>query len=204
MAKYHAKRPQRKQWQKQAPVLLDTSQRPLDIVSDAEALPSVQIDTDFPHPNVFRKRIRNISTIAKPGDLVSVAHTDGRHLGYGYLNPSAGVGLRFIHRGTDPTDSEFWDRLLSSAVELRRSTLRLNEVTDACRLIHAEGDFLPGIVVDRYSDVLSLEAYSLAMAFHEVLDTLRLLGIGEIAKIDEMLSEAMVARSNPLDDTEKN
>lgn len=163
MATHRAKRTQRKQWQKQAPVLLDTSQRSLDIIDDAGALPSVQIDTDFPHPNVFRKRVRRISGNARPGDLVSVAHTDGRHLGYGYLNPSAGVGLRFIHRGTDPPNSEFWDRLLSSAVELRSRTLRVDKVTDACRLIHAEGDFLPGIVVDRYSDVLSLEAYSLAM-----------------------------------------
>jgi 23S rRNA (cytosine1962-C5)-methyltransferase len=163
MANYRDKRPQRKQWQRQAPVLLDTSQRPLDIVEDASALPAVQIDTDFPHPNVYRKRVRDIPGNAKPGDLVSISHLDGRHLGYGYLNSSAGIGLRFIRWGAEPPNAEFWDQLLARAVAFRSDTLKLDEATTACRLIHAEGDFLPGIVVDRYNDVLSLEAYSLAM-----------------------------------------
>ena len=163
MPNYRDKRPQRNQWKRQAPVLLDTSQRPLDIIEDASSLPSVQIDTDFPHPNVFRKRVRHIPGEAKPGDLVSVTHTDGRHLGYGYLNPAAGVGLRIISWGAVPPDAEFWDQLLARAVALRSETLKLDEATTACRLVHAEGDFLPGIVIDRYNDVLSLEAYSLAM-----------------------------------------
>jgi 23S rRNA (cytosine1962-C5)-methyltransferase len=163
MANYRDKRPQRKQWQRQAPVLLDTSQRPLDIVEDPSSLPAVQIDTDFPHPNVFRKRLRNIPQEAKPGDLVSISHTDGRHLGYGYFNSTAGVALRFIRWGAEPPNDEFWDQLLKRAVSFRHDTLKIGESTTACRLIHAEGDFLPGIVVDRYNDVLSLEAYSLAM-----------------------------------------
>jgi 23S rRNA (cytosine1962-C5)-methyltransferase len=157
------KRPQRNQWARQAPVLLDTSQRPLDIIEDGAALPVVQVDTDFPHPNIFRKRVRGIPNGVKPGDLVAVAYSDGRHLGYGYFNPVAGVGVRIIRWGTEPPDDEFWDQLLARAVSLRNDTLKLGESTTACRLIHAEGDFLPGIVVDRYNDVLSLEAYSLAM-----------------------------------------
>jgi len=163
MANYRDKRPQRKQWHRQAPVLLDTSQRSLDLVEDPSLLPAVQIDTDFPHPNVFRKRLRNIPREVKPGDLVSISHTDGRHLGYGYINSTAGVALRFIRWGADPPNENFWDQLLKRAVSLRHETLKLGEATTACRLIHAEGDFLPGIVVDCYNDVLSLEAYSLAM-----------------------------------------
>lgn len=163
MPNYRDKRQRRDQRKRQAPVLLDTSQRPLEIVEDASALPVVQIDTDFPHPNVFRKRVRNIPGQVQPGDLVVVAHSDGRHLGYGYLNPTAGVGLRIIRWGADPPDADFWDQLLTRAVSLRNDTLKLDEVTTACRLIHAEGDFLPGLVIDRYDNVLSLEAYSLAM-----------------------------------------
>lgn len=163
MANYRDKRSQRKQRHRQAPVLLDTSQRPLEIVENPSVLPAVQIDTDFPHPNVFRKRLRNIPQEVKPGDLVSISHTDGRHLGYGYINSTAGVALRFIRWGAEPPNDEFWDQLLRQAVSFRHETLKLGEATTACRLVHAEGDFLPGIVVDRYNDVLSLEAYSLAM-----------------------------------------
>jgi 23S rRNA (cytosine1962-C5)-methyltransferase len=65
--------------------------------------------------------------------------------------------------GQDPPDDAFWTAQLTKAVELRRDVLQLDAITDAYRLIQAEGDGVPGIVVDRFGDVLSAEAFSLGM-----------------------------------------
>ncbi len=56
-----------------------------------------------------------------------------------------------------------WQTKLDEAVALRRDLLRLDDVTDAYRVIHAEADGLPGLVVDRLGDVLSAEVYTLGM-----------------------------------------
>ncbi len=65
--------------------------------------------------------------------------------------------------GSAPPDEAFWNERLASAIALRRDLLKLDAVTDAYRLIHAEGDGLSGIVVDKLGDVLSAEAFSLGM-----------------------------------------
>ncbi|MFN8705678.1 MAG: class I SAM-dependent rRNA methyltransferase, partial [Planctomyces sp.] len=56
-----------------------------------------------------------------------------------------------------------WDDKLRAAVSLRKDTLRLDEHSDAWRMIHAESDGLPGLIVDRFNDILSVEAFSLGM-----------------------------------------
>jgi 23S rRNA (cytosine1962-C5)-methyltransferase len=60
-------------------------------------------------------------------------------------------------------DEDFWQNLLQRAVSLRRGLLRLDDVTNAYRVIHAEADGISGLVVDRYADTLSAEAFSLGM-----------------------------------------
>lgn len=164
MPKPYSRRPrQNRRNRRSSGVLLDTSQRLLETLSPGASLPIVKVDTDYRHPNIFRKRVREVPDEVKPGDLVNVTGPDGNHLGWGYYNPAAGVALRIVSWEESPPDDQFWTSLLNRAVDLRQSTLKLDEVTSASRLINAEGDFLPGIVVDRYQDVLSLEAYSLSM-----------------------------------------
>jgi 23S rRNA (cytosine1962-C5)-methyltransferase len=100
---------------------------------------------------------------AQPGDLVAVFTPQGSLLGHGLYNQRAEIAVRMLNFDPSPPGSEFWDSRLLRAVELRRDVLRLDAVTDAFRVVHAEGDGLPGLVVDRYGDVLSAEVYSLAM-----------------------------------------
>jgi 23S rRNA (cytosine1962-C5)-methyltransferase len=78
------------------------------------------------------------------------------------------------HDATVP-DEGFWQGRLEQAVELRRDLLRLDLVTDAYRLVHAEADGLTGLVVDRLGDVLSAEVFSLGM-FQRAEELLRRLG----------------------------
>jgi 23S rRNA (cytosine1962-C5)-methyltransferase len=133
------------------------------IEADVAALPVVTLKTPTPHPNIFRKRIQDIPGDVRPGSCVSVRLPDDSHVGFGYCNPQSSIALRMISTQPDPPDVAHWDRLLERAVRLRIDTLKLDEVTNACRLINGDGDFLPGLVADRYDDVLSVEAFSLAM-----------------------------------------
>jgi len=153
------------QWKRQsAPrVLVDPPQRPLDLPDDPDRLPVVNLRTGYAPANVFRKRVGEISGSAGAGDLVRVLADTRQHLGFGHYNPAAEVALRMVSSGTAPPDDAFWTHRLEQAITLRRDLLKLDDVTDAQRLLHAEGDFLPGIVVDRYGDTLSAEAFSLAM-----------------------------------------
>jgi 23S rRNA (cytosine1962-C5)-methyltransferase len=136
--------------------------RPLD-VTEGKQIPRVQVKSPTSHPFLYRKRMGDIAPGIRDGELVQVTHGSGTVLGYGFYNSKAEIAVRMLSLGPDPIDAAFWDALLSRAVNLRTNFLRLNEQTDTYRLIHAEGDGLSGLVVDRYGDTLSAEVYSLAM-----------------------------------------
>ena len=84
-------------------------------------------------------------------------------LGYGLYNPRSEIAVRMLFPGADLPDDARWQERLEQAVGLRRGLLRLDEACDAYRLVHAEADGLPGLVVDRLGDVLSAEVYTLGM-----------------------------------------
>jgi 23S rRNA (cytosine1962-C5)-methyltransferase len=126
-------------------------------------LPSVLAKSAAAHPYLYRKRIERFDSSARPGDLVAVRVDRRSVVGYGHFNPRAEITVRLMSWGSDPPDETFWNRRLAAAIELRRDLLKLDAVTDAYRLIHAEGDGLSGIVVDKLGDVLSAEAFSLGM-----------------------------------------
>ncbi len=142
---------------------VDPSPRPLVADVPVETLPVIQLRSPLPHPNIFRKRLHHVPHNVEPGSLVTVQTSDGTHVGFGFYNPASEIALRIVSRSESPPDEEFWDGLLRSAVNFRNETLRVDKSDSAIRVIHGEGDFLPGIVVDRYGDVLSAEAFSLAM-----------------------------------------
>lgn len=94
---------------------------------------------------------------------MAVYDDDEQLVGYGLYNPQSEIVVRMLwHEPTLP-DDEAWNVKLRRATELRRDLLRLDDVTNAYRVIHAESDGLSGLVVDRIGDVLSAEAFSLGM-----------------------------------------
>lgn len=115
------------------------------------------------HPLLFRKLIGEVDGSAGPGDLVAVHTPQGELFGYGLYNPRAEMTVRMLAFAGPPPDAAFWRAQLEQAVGLRRDLLRLDEFTDAYRVIHAEADGLSGLIVDRYGDVLSAEIFILAM-----------------------------------------
>jgi len=131
-------------------------------VDPASSIPCVTVRTLTFHPLLYRKRLARCEA-AKPGDLVAVYGPDDVLMGYGLYNSRSEIAVRMVFPGDELPAAEHWRRKLDVAVSLRRDLLRLDDAADAYRLVHAEADGLPGLVVDRYGDVLSAEAFSLGM-----------------------------------------
>lgn len=145
------------------PVPIDTGQRPHVEPVDPAQIPFLEIGAPLPQPNLYRKRFRRPPDGLQPGQLVGVRTPDGKTLGFGFYNPLSEIAVRMLSWGEAPPDETLWDERLRRAIELRDGMLGLREVTNACRLVHAEGDSLSGLVADQYADVISVEAFSLAM-----------------------------------------
>lgn len=126
-------------------------------------LPIVAVRSAGPHPLVYRKRIDRVDRQARAGDIVEVQDADGARVGYGLYNPKAELALRMLSRGDAVPDEAWWQRQLEEAVRLRRELLKLDDVTDSYRVIHAEGDGLSGLMIDKLGDVLSVECFTVGM-----------------------------------------
>jgi 23S rRNA (cytosine1962-C5)-methyltransferase len=137
-------------------------------------LPCVRLRSSTRHPQIFRKRIDSVDGSPQVGDWVAVYDCDDRIIGHGLFNPRSEIAVRVVRFGPELPDDAFWDGLLDRAVSLRREMLALDSQTDAYRVVHAEADGIPGLMVDRYGDVLSAEVFAYAMAKHvdAILDRL--------------------------------
>src|SRR4051812_10133991 len=120
-------------------------------------LPTVAARTAGYHPFVYKKMVLGAAGMPRPrdGDLVRVIDRDGLPLGFALWNGRSQIALRLLSPGIDPPGRGFWETRIEDAVRLRREVLKLDEVTDAYRVLHAEGDGLSGLIVDRFADVLS-------------------------------------------------
>lgn len=113
------------------------------------------------HPWIFSGAIEAISGKYEHGDLVSVASADGKFLAKGFLNPKSQIRLRLLTFAEETITPEFFRKRISTAAKLRKQMVKGD--TNAYRLIHSDGDFLPGLIVDRYADALAVQFNSLGM-----------------------------------------
>lgn len=107
------------------------------------------------HPWVFSGAIDEIDDSFGPDDLVKVYSHENQFLGIGYLNPRSQIAIRFLTFEDTKIDAAFFEKRIREALHVRNKFLPEN--TTACRLIHAEGDFLPGLVVDRYGEYVVVQ-----------------------------------------------
>ncbi|MBI5366206.1 MAG: class I SAM-dependent rRNA methyltransferase [Planctomycetes bacterium] len=110
------------------------------------------------HVSFFRKMVRRPDTQISPGALVDVHDRNGLLLGCGFYNPNSEIAIRLL----GPAEEGIIERRLRAAIA-NRAALHLDAVADAWRVCHAEGDGLPGLIVDRYADVHSVELFSFGM-----------------------------------------
>ena len=104
------------------------------------------------HPWIFSGAIDRLDDDYKTGDLVKVYANDESFLGVGYLNPRSQIAVRMLSFRDEAIDLEFFTKRFEEALKLRQTFIPSQ--TNAYRLVHSEGDFLPGLIVDRYQDFL--------------------------------------------------
>lgn len=108
---------------------------------------------------VYDNEIEWMSDGIIDGHLVEVLDFDDYFMGIGFINRKSKITVRMLARHTDVVDEAFIEERVRAAVEYRFDTVD----TSACRLIFGEADFLPGLVIDKYSDVLVVESLALGI-----------------------------------------
>ncbi len=106
---------------------------------------------------VYDNEIDRVEGSPVPGGLVGVEAHNGYFLGQGYYNPASKIAVRVMTRTDAPVDEAFLEMRVRNAWEYRKKTVD----TSSCRVIFGEADFLPGITVDKYEDVLVIESLAL-------------------------------------------
>jgi 23S rRNA (cytosine1962-C5)-methyltransferase len=127
------------------------------------ALPVIQlkIERRSNHPWIFQKMVEKPVAKPKPGSLVDIVDNTGAWVGRGFYNGHSRIALRVLTADPDEAVDEAWfARKIRAAVALRRDLLKLDQTTDAWRVVHSEGDGISGLVVDRYGDLLVVEFFS--------------------------------------------
>ncbi len=128
------------------------------------------------HPWIYSGAIDQIDDSFETGDLVRVYSAQNQFLGTGYLNPRSQIAVRMLSFEENPIDRGFFAKRIEEAIELRRrfifphpspspsgERVEGERSTNAYRLIHSEGDFLPGLIVDRYANYLVVQFQTAGM-----------------------------------------
>ena len=116
------------------------------------------------HPWVYSGAVERIAGDPADGDVVAVRDAQGQFLAWGYLNRRSQIVVRLLSwEQKESVTEDFWQARISSAVA-RRGALADDVGTTAYRLVHAEADLLPGLIVDRYGDFLVVQCLTLGIA----------------------------------------
>jgi 23S rRNA (cytosine1962-C5)-methyltransferase len=112
---------------------------------------------------IFDNEIESIAGSFKNGSIVTVHDFDGYPMGQGFINQNSKIRVRLLTRHTDrEIDEDFLRERVRAAWNYRKAVMG-GEDLNCCRVIFGEADFLPGLVVDKYSDVLVVESLALGM-----------------------------------------
>ena len=111
------------------------------------------------HPWIYASEIEKVDGAFENGDIVDVCDFRGKFIGRGFYNPQSQISLRILTRNDEPCDRAFFAKRVRDAWEYRKLLCD----PQSCRLIYSESDFLPGLVVDKYGDVLVLQSLSLGI-----------------------------------------
>jgi len=128
------------------------------------------------HPWVYRNDILSFSRKPKPGELCVVRDYKGAFIAKGYINPESYIAIRILtYRKDEEINKDFFVRRIKEAFDYRKRIVPKD--TTGFRLIHSEGDYLPGLIVDSYDGYLVVQVTTLGM---EVLKPLVLESLLEV------------------------
>ena len=148
---------------------------------------------------IFDNEIDTITGRFKNGEVVTVHAFDGYPMGKGFINQNSKIRIRMMTRKPDQEiDESFLKMRVKNAWEYRKTTVD----TSSCRIIFGEADFLPGLVIDKYEDVLVVECLALGMEqFKEIIvnflkdilaeDGIKIRGVYERSDANERTKEGL-------------
>lgn len=148
---------------------------------------------------IFDNEIDTITGRFKNGEVVTVHDFDGYPMGKGFINQNSKIRIRMMTRKPDQEiDESFLKMRVKNAWEYRKTTVD----TSSCRIIFGEADFLPGLVIDKYEDVLVVECLALGMEqFKEIIvnflkdilaeDGIKIRGVYERGDANERTKEGL-------------
>ena len=139
-------------------------------MADVILLPGKEKRVFSGHPWVFRSDIARTKNDPQPGDTVRVTASNGRFLAMAVYNPKSQIALRILSRKDEVIDGDFIRGRVKRAIDYRRTFADLK----SCRMIFAESDGLPAVIVDSFGDVLSMQLLCLGMEKYKdvICDTL--------------------------------
>ena len=117
------------------------------------AIRSIELDADYPHAQ------------PQEGEIVKVLDCKGNTLGVGHYQIGS-IAVRILEFGVGELPTDFWKKRIAAAYGVRESLGLVTEKNNTYRLIHGEGDFLPGLIVDVYADTAVIQAHSVGMHYH--------------------------------------
>ena len=128
------------------------------------AIRSIQLDADYPHAQ------------PQEGEVVQVRDSNGKILGVGHYQIGS-IAVRILAFGVGELPMDFWQERIRAAYQVRCSlglistettNSQLPTANNTYRLVHGEGDFLPGLIVDVYADTAVIQAHSIGMHCHRM------------------------------------
>jgi 23S rRNA (cytosine1962-C5)-methyltransferase len=135
------------------------------------AIRSIELDADYPHAQ------------PQEGEIVKVVDYKGKTLGVGHYQIGS-IAVRILEFGVGELPKDFWKTRIAAAYGVRESLGLVTEENNTYRLIHGEGDFLPGLIVDVYADTAVIQAHSVGMHYHreEIAEAI----VEAVAQVDKV------------------
>ena len=135
------------------------------------AVRSIQLDADYPHAQ------------PQEGEVVQVVGSNGKVLGVGHYQIGS-IAVRILAFGVSELPQDFWQERIRAAYNVRQSLGLITTENNTYRLVHGEGDFLPGLIVDIYADTAVIQAHSIGMHCHrqEIAEAI----IQNVAQVDKV------------------
>jgi len=136
------------------------------------------------HLWIFSNELSESPKNYEPGSFVEVYDRQNNFLGIGYINPNSLISIRLLTRKKEKIDADFFKKRILDAIDYRK---RVCVDNNSCRLIFSEGDFLPGLIVDKYADCIVVQFLTLG------IDNI---GVMILNLIDEILSPSVIVLRN--------
>ncbi len=111
---------------------------------------------EYGHPWIYKSDIDRLEGYVEPGSIVDVYSSKNKFVGRGYINTKSQITIRILTTVQEDINENFFYKRISDAWEYRKKIADIN----SCRVVFAESDFLPALIVDKFSDYLVIQTLS--------------------------------------------